>query len=41
MTAFLALFNQRAPDADLAEPAGVFNFFDLAAYIAAYNRGCP
>lgn len=41
VTAFLALFNQRAPDADLAEPAGVFNFFDLAAYIAAYNRGCP
>ncbi|MEM9373244.1 MAG: M14 family zinc carboxypeptidase [Planctomycetota bacterium] len=27
--------------ADLAEPFGVFNFFDIAAYIALYNAGDP
>ena len=28
-------------DADLAEPAGVFNFFDLAAYLALFNANDP
>jgi hypothetical protein len=28
-------------DADLAEPFGVLNFFDLAAYIALFNAGDP
>lgn len=41
VTEFLASFNARNPEADLAEPIGVFNFFDLAAFIAAYNQGCP
>lgn len=27
--------------ADLAAPFGILNFFDLAAYIARYNAGCP
>jgi subtilisin family serine protease len=27
--------------ADLAEPSGVLNFFDLAAYLDAYNAGSP
>ncbi len=27
--------------ADLAEPAGVLNFFDLAAYLGLYNAGDP
>ncbi|MFK7883042.1 MAG: hypothetical protein AB8F26_02520 [Phycisphaerales bacterium] len=27
--------------ADLAEPLGTLNFFDVAAYIAAYSSGCP
>ncbi|MCC5823682.1 MAG: hypothetical protein LAT64_10885 [Phycisphaerales bacterium] len=27
--------------ADLAEPFGVLNFFDVAAYIALYNAGDP
>ncbi len=28
-------------DADLAEPFGVINFFDLAAYLTLYNAGDP
>ena len=27
--------------ADLAVPNGVFNFFDVSAYLASYNAGCP
>lgn len=27
--------------ADIAAPFGVLNFFDVAAYIAEYNSGCP
>ncbi len=30
-----------AQTADLAEPFGVFNFFDVAAYLALYNAGDP
>ncbi|CAN0539604.1 unnamed protein product, partial [Laminaria digitata] len=26
--------------ADLAAPFGEFNFFDVSAFIAAYNAGC-
>ncbi len=32
------------PAADFAPPGnpdGVFNFFDVSAYIAAFNAGCP
>jgi cytochrome c peroxidase len=41
VTTFLALFHQRDADADLAEPFGVFNFFDVANYLGSYNAGCP
>lgn len=26
---------------DLAEPFGVFNIFDIQAFIGLYNQGCP
>ncbi len=32
---------QDLPTADLAEPFGQFNFFDIAAYIALFNAGDP
>lgn len=38
---FLGLFHQADPNADLAEPLGVFNFFDLAAFLGSFNAGCP
>ena len=41
LTNFLALYNQQAAGADLAQPLGVFNFFDLAAYLDAFASGCP
>lgn len=41
LTEFMALYNQQAPAADLAEPLGVFNFFDLAAFLDAFAAGCP
>jgi cytochrome c peroxidase len=41
ITHFLALYNQQAAGADLAEPLGVFNFFDLAAFLDFFNTGCP
>jgi len=41
ITTFLALYNQQAPAADLAEPLGVFNFFDLAAFLDFFSTGCP
>jgi cytochrome c peroxidase len=40
ITQFLTLYNQQAPGADLAEPLGVFNFFDLAAFLDAFAAGC-
>ena len=41
ITTFLTLYNQQAPGADLAEPLGVFNFFDLATFIDDFSTGCP
>ncbi len=41
LTEFMALYNQQAPAADLAEPLGVFNFFDVAAFLDAFAAGCP
>jgi cytochrome c peroxidase len=41
ITRFLTLYNQQDPNADLAEPLGVFNFFDLAEFIGLYTAGCP
>lgn len=41
IASFLDAFSARRPAADLAEPLGVWNFFDLAAYLAFYNAGCP
>ena len=38
---FLARFNAQDAAADLASPVGSFNFFDVAAFIEAYNQGCP
>tara|TARA_R110000782_G_scaffold19101_4_gene52001 strand:- start:11321 stop:13159 length:1839 start_codon:yes stop_codon:yes gene_type:complete len=41
VTAFLALYNQQDAGADLAQPLGTFNFFDLAEFISLYTAGCP
>jgi cytochrome c peroxidase len=41
LAAFLQAFNSQDRAADLAEPLGAFNFFDLAEFVAAFNRGCP
>ena len=41
ITHFLALYNQQAAGADLAEPLGVFNFFDLAVFLDFFSQGCP
>jgi len=27
--------------ADLADPFGVMNFFDMAEYLTLFNAGCP
>lgn len=41
VAAFLGAFNAQSPEADLAHPVGVFNFFDLQVFLNAYNDGCP
>lgn len=38
---FIGLYNNADPRADLASPLGVFNFFDIAAFINNFNVGCP
>ncbi len=38
---FIAGFNARDRNADIATPVGAFNFFDIADFIAAFNAGCP
>jgi hypothetical protein len=37
---FISAFNNSDPDADLADPPGVWNFFDLAAFIDLFIAGC-
>ncbi len=39
--AFLALFLDRAPAADLAPPAGLFTFDDVLAFLGAFSGECP
>ena len=41
ITAFLDAYTAGDRAADLAAPVGVFNFFDIAAFISAYSTGCP
>ncbi len=39
--AFLELFADGAPAADLAPPAGVFDFDDVLALVSAFSSDCP
>lgn len=39
--AFVDLYNTQNPAADLSPPQGVFNIFDVTAYLALFNDGCP
>jgi hypothetical protein len=41
LAAYVASFQSQSSDADLAEPFGVWNFFDMAAFIQVFNAGCP
>lgn len=41
LAAYLTLFTNGDPAADLAPPFGVLNFFDLSAYLELFNAGCP
>lgn len=41
VSGFIDLFNDRDTGADLAEPFGVFNFFDLDAFLDFFGAGCP
>ena len=41
LSQFLVAFNTQQPDADLAEPFGEWNFFDISAYLNAFHQGCP
>jgi hypothetical protein len=38
---FLSVFRAQDPGADMAPPAGVFNFFDVDAFLDVYGAGCP
>lgn len=38
---FLSNYNNQYYPADFAEPFGVYNYFDVAAFLTAYNAGCP
>lgn len=38
---FISFYNISNPVADIAAPFGVWNFFDVAAYIGRFNAGCP
>lgn len=40
LAAFLDLYGANDPRADLAVPFGTLNFFDVAAMLAAYQKGC-
>ncbi|MEZ6242483.1 MAG: CRTAC1 family protein [Phycisphaerales bacterium] len=39
--AFLDLFNDKAPAADLAPPAGYFNYSDVIAFMLGFAGSCP
>jgi cytochrome c peroxidase len=41
LAAYLDAFRTQREAADLSGPLGVFNFFDVAAYIAVFSEGCP
>lgn len=41
LSQFIQLFNVQSPAADLVEPFGVHNFFDVVYYMGAFNAGCP
>jgi hypothetical protein len=38
---FAQAFAAGDPSADIAEPFGVWNFFDVSAYVGLFNAGCP
>lgn len=40
VTAFVDEFALRQPAADLAEPSGVWDFFDVASFLSSYSAGC-
>lgn len=37
---YLQAFRDQDPRADLAEPFGVFNYFDVTAYLGLFDAGC-
>lgn len=41
MLAFVDLYNNEQPGADLAAPFGVWNFFDITEFITTFTSGCP
>lgn len=41
LSLFIVAFNNQDVAADLAAPFGVWNFFDISAYIGSFNSGCP
>jgi len=38
---YLTMYNSNDPGADLAEPFGTLNFFDMAAFMTMFHFGCP
>ncbi len=38
---FTQAFAATDPSADIAEPFGVWNFFDVSAFVQLFNQGCP
>lgn len=41
LAAFLTAYGASDAGADLAEPFGVWNFFDVGVYLSRYREGCP
>ena len=41
VSAFLTAFSVMDAQADLAVPFGVYDFSDVAAFLAAFGAGCP
>ena len=40
MSAFLTAYNAQDPAADF-NGDGLFNFFDVSAFLTGFNAGCP
>lgn len=41
LAVFLGFYAEEQAGADLAEPIGAWNFFDIAAFVSATTAGCP